>query len=79
LLISRKTAEQDTEITSLETDYYSHDNPELRKAQAIKQRELSKKSRELALEKINTDREAISTEFEVNHYIKASNTVYQDR
>jgi hypothetical protein len=49
LLISRKAAEQDTEITSLETNYYSHENPGLRRTEAIKQREL-------AFEKANGER-----------------------
>jgi hypothetical protein len=38
LLISRYVAEQDTEITSLETNYYSLDHPGLKKEEAIKQR-----------------------------------------
>jgi hypothetical protein len=53
--ISRQVAKQDTEIGSLETIYYSLDNPELKRAEAIKQKELTKRSHELSLEKANLD------------------------
>jgi hypothetical protein len=42
----------------IKTNYYSLDNPELKMVETIKQREFAKISHELALEKLNADREA---------------------
>jgi hypothetical protein len=58
LLIQTKIAEQEGELADLETNYYNIDNPELKRAQVIKQRELARRSNELALEKANVERVA---------------------
>jgi hypothetical protein len=52
LLVSRRTAEQDTEIASFEIHYYSYENPELKKGEPMKQRKL-------ALEKASIERSSI--------------------
>jgi hypothetical protein len=69
LLISRQAAEQDAEIPILEPNCYSYYNPELKRVEAIKQREL-------VLENASADREAELAELEAIHYRKAAKTAH---
>jgi hypothetical protein len=75
LQIAAKGAEQEAEIADLETNYYNNDNSELKRAEAIKQRGLAKRSNELAVEKAIADREAGLAELEATHYGKAAERV----
>jgi hypothetical protein len=48
-LIAKQAAEQESEISAWEYNTYTNDNPDLKKAKVIKQREIAKLSNELAL------------------------------
>jgi hypothetical protein len=54
-----------------ETNFYSFGNPELKKAEAIKQPEFANRSNEIVLEKATPDREANLAVLEVVLYAKA--------
>ncbi len=76
LLITKQTDEQESEISALETDYYTKDNPYLKKAEAIKQLEHAKRLNELESKKASKDREAALGDLESSQYSMTEETIY---